>query len=357
MASTAEIDPKWGCRVKWFWPPTWLRARSPERATEHQSKLGGAATKRWSRSRRTVPPTADFVRAIVESSDDAIIGSALDGTVLSWNRAAESLYGYTATEMLGRNISALIPPNRHDDFPGLFARLGAGEHIEHYETVRRRNDGRLFDVSVTISPVRDTSGDVVGASTISRDITSRKRTERQIEHRAFHDPLTDLPNRVLLDDRIQGALARAQRRDALIAILFLDLDDFKRINDSHGHTTGDRVLKMLGPRLQAVIRPDDTLARFGGDEFVIVCTDIYSRDKAEIIADRINDALAAPFDVGGTEISVSASIGITLGAADDNPDELLGKADAAMYTAKARDQFRSTTSDVEQERPDTTADT
>ena len=341
--------------MKWFRPPTWLRARSLEQATEHQSELGGAAAKwRTLRSRRTLRPAADFVRAIVESSDDAIVGSALDGTVLSWNRAAERLYGYTATEMLGQNISALIPPNRHDDFPGLFARLGAGEHIEHYETIRRRSDGRLVDVSVTISPVRDASDGVVGASTISRDITKRKRTERQIEHRAFHDPLTDLPNRVLLDDRIQGALARAQRRDAFIAILFLDLDDFKRINDSHGHTTGDRVLKMLGPRLQAVIRPDDTLARFGGDEFVIVCTDIHSRDKAEVIADRINDALTAPFDVGGTKISVSASIGITLGVADDSPEELLGKADAAMYSAKARDQSRSSVSDFE--HPGTNAD-
>jgi diguanylate cyclase (GGDEF)-like protein/PAS domain S-box-containing protein len=297
------------------------------------------------------------VRAIVESSDDAIVGSALDGTVLHWNPAAESLYGYTATEMLGRNISALIPGDRHDDFPGLFARLGAGEHIEHYETIRRRNDGRLLDVSVTISPVREASGRVVGASTISRDISKRKRTERQIEHRALHDPLTDLPNRVLLDDRIQGALARAQRRDAFIAVLFLDLDDFKRINDSHGHTTGDRVLKMIGPRLQAAIRPDDTLARFGGDEFVIVCTDIYSRDKAEIIAARISDALAVPFDVGGTEISVSASIGITLGAADDSPDELLVKADAAMYTAKARDQSGSSVFGIDHEHPETTADT
>ena len=160
----------------------------------------------------TEPPAAEFLRAIVESSDDAIIGNALDGTVLSWNLAAERLYGYTASEMLGQDIAVLIPPNRQDELPSLIARVLADEHIEHYETVRRRKDGGLVDVSMTVSPIRGELGRVEGVSAISRDITARKRAERRIEHRAFHDPLTDLPNRVLLDDRIQGALARAQRR-------------------------------------------------------------------------------------------------------------------------------------------------
>ncbi len=311
-------------------------------------------------SGHTVQPqrAADFLGAIVESSDDAIVGQALDGTVLSWNRAAERLYGYTAPEMLGQNISVLVSPDRHDELPTLFARLGAGEQIEHYETVRRRKDGSLVDVSVTISPICDESGRVVGVSAIGRDVTKRKRVEKQIEHRAFHDPLTDLPNRALLYDRIKGALARAQRSGAFVAILFLDLDDFKRINDSHGHTTGDRVLRMLGPRLQAVIRPDDTLARFGGDEFVIVCTDIHSEDIAATIAARINHALEAPFAVGGTEISVTASVGVTLGAAEDSPDKLLGEADTAMYSAKAQDRLPIKIFEVNQEYdgPYTTAE-
>jgi diguanylate cyclase (GGDEF)-like protein/PAS domain S-box-containing protein len=338
--------------VKGFRLPTWLKIRARDQVSERFLGIGRAS--RWQAllSRRTVRSAADFVRAMVESSDDAIVGTTLDGTVLSWNPAAERLYGYARLEMLRQNVSVLVPQNRHDELPGLFARLGAGEHIEHYESVRRRNDGVLIDVSVTISPVRDESGRIVGASTISRDITTRKRVERQIEHRALHDPLTDLPNRVLLDDRIHSALARAQRRDAFVAILFLDLDDFKRINDSHGHTTGDRVLKMLGPRLQAVIRPDDTLARFGGDEFVIVCTDIYGKEKADAIAERIHDALAVPFDVDGSQIVVSASIGITLGAAGESPDQLLGRADAAMYVAKGRGQSSSAILEVKPYDPD-----
>jgi diguanylate cyclase (GGDEF)-like protein/PAS domain S-box-containing protein len=308
---------------------------------------------------RTVPPATEFLRAIVESSDDAIVGNALDGTVLSWNLAAERLYGYTAHEMLGQDIAVLIPPNRQDELPSLFARLLEGEQIEHYETVRRRKGGDLVDVSMTISPIRDELGRVVGVSAISHDITERKRAERSIEHRAFHDPLTDLPNRVLLDDRIQGALARAQRRGASVAILFLDIDNFKRINDDHGHTTGDQVLTMLGPRLQTVLRPDDTLARFGGDEFVIVCADIHGSDKAEAIADRIDRALSAPFEVGGKAISISASIGVTLGTGGDQPDELLVQADAAMYSAKRRDRPRIKVSEIsrETEDPNTAADT
>jgi diguanylate cyclase (GGDEF)-like protein/PAS domain S-box-containing protein len=308
--------------------------------------------------RTVLQPGVDFLGALVESSDDAIVGTALDGTILSWNRAAEGLYGYSSAEMLGQSISLLIPPDRHDELPTLFARLGAGEQIDHYETVRQRKDGSLVDVSVTISPIRDESGRVVGVSAIARDISGRKRVEKQIEHRAFHDPLTDLPNRALLYDRIKGALARARRSGAFVAILFLDLDDFKRINDSHGHTTGDGVLRMLGPRLQAVIRPDDTLARFGGDEFVIVCTDIHSEDAAAAIAHRINQALAAPFDVGGTEISLTASVGVTLGAAHDNADELLGMADAAMYSAKAQDRSGIRIFEVnrDQDGPDTTAE-
>lgn len=302
-------------------------------------------------SGRTVRPhDADFLSAIIESSDDAIVGTALDGSILSWNLAAAHLYGYTAEEILGRSISVLTPPDREDELPTLLARLAAGERIEHYETVRQRKDGSVVDVSVSVSPIPDESGDVAGFSTIARDISKRKHAERLIEHRAFHDPLTDLPNRVLLHDRIQSALARTQRSGALVAILFLDLDDFKLINDRHGHNTGDRVLRMLGSRLQGVIRSGDTLARFGGDEFVIVCTDIQSEDTAAAIAYRIKRALAAPFNVGGTEISVSASVGITFGAHNDEADTLLGEADAAMYTAKARNRSRITILEVNREQ-------
>jgi diguanylate cyclase (GGDEF)-like protein/PAS domain S-box-containing protein len=292
----------------------------------------GARAARWHDD--VVQPAADLYGALVESSHDAIVATALDGTVQTWNRAAEEHYGYTAAEMLGRNSSALIPPDRPDELRDVLARLIAGERIEHYDTVRRRKDGSLVDMSVTISPIVNRSGLVVGVSTIARDITERKRVERLIEHQALHDSLTDLPNRVLLYDRIEGALARVRRNGGFVAVLFMDLDNFKLVNDQHGHLIGDLVLRKLGPRLQTVMRHEDTLARLGGDEFVIVCAGVANPDAATALARRITQVLVAPFDISGTVISVTASIGVTIGGADDSVDELLGYADAAMYAAK-----------------------
>ena len=283
-----------------------------------------------------VRPSTDFFAAVVESSYDAIITTALDGTIRSWNRAAEELYGYTATEILGKNSSVLMPSDRPDEQLDALARLAAHERMEHYDTLRLRKDGSLVDTSVSFSPIVDHSGALVGICTIARDITERRRVERLVEHQALHDPLTDLPNRVLLYDRIESALARVKRTGAFVAVLFMDLDNFKQINDQHGHLIGDLVLRKLGPRLQSVMRHEDTLGRLGGDEFVIVCAGVANTSAAETIASRIAQVLQAPFDIAGTAISVTASIGITIGGADDSVDELLGYADAAMYSAKAR---------------------
>ena len=278
----------------------------------------------------------DLGSAIIESSDDTIIAVGLDGTVQTWNRGAEAHYGYTAGEMLGGSSTALIPPDRTDELPELLARLVAGERVEHYDTVRQRKDGSLVDMSVATSPIVDRSGRIIGVSTIARDITERKRVERLVEHRSLHDPLTDLPNRILLYDRIEGALARVRRTGAYVAVLFMDLDNFKQVNDQHGHLIGDLVLRKLGPRLQTVMRHEDTLARLGGDEFVIVCAGVSDPAAATAIARRIDRALVAPFDISGTAIAVSASIGVTIGGTDDTVDDLLGCADKAMYSAKTR---------------------
>ena len=168
-----------------------------------------------------------LLAAIVESSDDAIVATTLDGTVLSWNRGAEELYGYSAGEMLGQKIAAVVPPDRADELAEILARVGAGEHVHHYETVRRHKDGSILDVSVTISPILDPAGATVSVSTIERDITPQKQLQQLLAHRALHDALTNLPNRVLLRDRIESALARAQRDGSGVAVLFLDLDGFK----------------------------------------------------------------------------------------------------------------------------------
>ncbi len=179
---------------------------------------------------------------------------------------------------------------------------------------------------------------------ISRSIRyaiERKRAEVELAHQALHDPLTGLPNRTLFLDRLELALARGQRRPSAVAVLFLDLDRFKVINDSLGHDTGDRLLIDVAARLQAVLRPGDTVARFGGDEFTILCDDIDGERDAIMIAERMGEAVAAPFVLDDTEAFLTASIGIAMATGlDARPEALIRDADAAMYRAKERGKSR-----------------
>ena len=151
--------------------------------------------------------------------------------------------------------------------------IAGGETIRDFEIVRRRRDGSLVHVSLTGSPIHGEDGRVVGVASIGRDITDRKRLEQELSRQAVHDSLTGLPNRALLADRLTQALAGAARRDAPVSVLFLDLDQFKTVNDANGHLIGDELLVKVAARLGTAIRPSDTLARFGGDEFVVVCED------------------------------------------------------------------------------------
>jgi diguanylate cyclase (GGDEF)-like protein/PAS domain S-box-containing protein len=277
-----------------------------------------------------------WLATIVESSDDAIVGKALDGTILSWNKAAERIYGYAASEAIGRSASMLNSPDRSDEVALLLGRIRQGEHIQYYETERIRKDGRRITVSLTISPIKDARGAILGASAIARDISNQKRAEKRIRHMAQHDPLTGLPNRVLLYDRIGRALAQAQRNRGMMAVLFLDLDDFKDINDSFGHQTGDRVLRMASHRLLRCLRAADSIGRLGGDEFVICLPDLTAADDAALVARKILEALRQPFVVDEHWLHVSGSIGISIYPKDGiNTDGVMRTADLAMYNAKA----------------------
>jgi diguanylate cyclase (GGDEF)-like protein/PAS domain S-box-containing protein len=166
---------------------------------------------------------------------------------------------------------------------------------------------------------------------------ARLRGEERMRHDAVHDPLTGLANRTLLRDRLEQALARSRRRGGASGLLFVDLDNFKQVNDEHGHATGDAVLVELGQRLQKAVRPSDTVARLGGDEFVVVCEEL-DEQTAVALGRRLHDALEQPLVIGGLEHRLSASIGIALGQSD--PDGLLGNADAAVYRAKAHGRGR-----------------
>jgi diguanylate cyclase (GGDEF)-like protein/PAS domain S-box-containing protein len=400
--------------------------------------------------------------AIVTSSDDAIIGKTLDGTIVSWNAGAERMYGYSASEMIGQPISILIPPELADQMPAILERLRRGERTEHFDTVRVRKDGRRIDVSLTTSLIRDSAGVVTGVSAIARDISERKRAEEalrdrearirrlvdaniigifigdlsghiieandaflkitgyskgdvlaerlrwtdmtpaqydaadehaldelrktgrctpyekeyirkdgslipvllasalfegpqdegvtfvldlterkqaeeRIHHIADHDALTGLPNRALLQDRMQQAIAFAHRHRRGVAILFIDLYYFKNFNDSLGHHIGDQVLKMAAIRLQQCLREGDSVARLGGDEFVLILPLLGDSSDAARVARKALDSLTQPFSVEVNQLHLSGSIGISVYPDDGlDVDSLMRAADTAMYHAKER---------------------
>ncbi|HWH72673.1 MAG TPA: EAL domain-containing protein, partial [Methylibium sp.] len=280
-------------------------------------------------------------RAIVNSSDDAIISKTPEGIITSWNAGAERLFGYTADEVIGQPMLLLMPPDRRDEEPQILARIARGERVDHFETVRRRKDGQLIDVSVTISPIRDASGRVVGASKIARDITSAKEAEAEIHRLAFYDPLTGLPNRRLLQDRLAQALSVARRQPQFCVVLFIDLDNFKSLNDTRGHDIGDLLLREVAHRLRGCVRTGDTVARFGGDEFVVLLVDasrseLQTAGHAEIVGQKILEQLSQPYELAGTTHFCTPSIGVAIQTGPDTTaDELLKQADVAMYQSKA----------------------
>ncbi|MEP7053990.1 MAG: EAL domain-containing protein [Actinomycetota bacterium] len=289
--------------------------------------------------RRKSEKAADELSAIVESTADAVFTKTLDGIIRTWNRGAEQVYGYRAEEIIGQHVNTLAPNHSYENRT-ILAAIEAGETIQALETVRRHRDGADLDVSLTVSPIHDENGAVSGASVIGRDISDRKRLERELARQAMHDSLTGLANRTLLGDRLKQALARGTRRGTPVAVLFLDIDQFKTVNDANGHLAGDQLLIEVAMRLCSVVRTADTVARFGGDEFVLVCEESDTTEAMDL-ADRIAIALSAPITVHGQRQYVSASIGIAVTPPlEPDPTALLRYADAAMYDAKAHGRAR-----------------
>jgi diguanylate cyclase (GGDEF)-like protein/PAS domain S-box-containing protein len=200
--------------------------------------------------------------------------------------------------------------------------------------------GREVPVSALFIAHRDEDGVLEFVSSITRDISDRKALEERLAHQATHDSLTDLPNRALLMDRLQLALARAARSGATIGLIFVDLDNFKDVNDTHGHRGGDHALVAIAKRLQTVVRPSDTVARFGGDEFVVLCDGLVERGDGRVIAERLTAVLEQPIDVEGGAVVVTGSAGLAFASGGGNAERLLRDADAAMYRAKAQGRAR-----------------
>lgn len=298
------------------------------------------------RAERALRESERRFRAIFDGAAVGILRLDLEGRILESNPAFTKLLGFPATELRGMPAEAIVHP---DDAPSLaiFDELAAGFR-DRYEAERRyvRKDGREIWGHAVVSLVRDEAGSPGFAIVMIEDVTARKAAEVELSHRAFHDPLTDLPNRDLFMDRLGVALARARRGAGELAVLFLDLDRFKDVNDTLGHPAGDRLLVAVARRVEAGVRPSDTVSRFGGDEFVILCEDVAGEIGAAQVAERIRETLERPVLIGDHEVSVNASIGIAMAGKAANADELLRKADAAMYRAKelGRDRYEVATS-------------
>jgi diguanylate cyclase (GGDEF)-like protein/PAS domain S-box-containing protein len=279
-------------------------------------------------------------REILQTANDAFVAIDVSGRITEWNRQAENSFGWTRAEVIGELLSDLIIPEMHRDAHnrGIERFLASdqgpvlGRRVE-LEALHR--DGHQFPVELTPWVVRRDG--IVRFNAFIHDITERKAFEHELEHQSLHDSLTGLPNRALLLDRIEGALARADRSGNRVALLFIDLDRFKAVNDSLGHEAGDSVLLGVAERVPHALRGGDTLARLSGDEFVVLCEDVRDSAAVTAVADRILDQLARPFMVGGTEAHVSGSIGIALTAGEPiSAEALLADADLAMYRAKER---------------------
>jgi diguanylate cyclase (GGDEF)-like protein/PAS domain S-box-containing protein len=253
--------------------------------------------------------------------------------------ACEAITGYTPGELYGEPdlIFDMLEPQYVEMMQG----LQDLDLSQTWELRMRRKNGTTVWVDQRLSLVRDDDGRIISIEGIARDVSERKAAEERLERQALHDELTTLPNRRLLRDRISQALARAERDGCLVAVVFLDLDRFKLINDSWGHAEGDKVLIAIADRLRAVVRGSDTVARFGGDEFVIVREGIMSSEDVSGYLARLTREVQRPIVLGSNELIVNASMGVALGGSEDTPEALLRDADAAMYKAKARGRSRT----------------
>jgi diguanylate cyclase (GGDEF)-like protein/PAS domain S-box-containing protein len=274
----------------------------------------------------------DYAKNLINSSLDMIIAVNLDNKIIGFNSAAQKTFGYSEAEVIGKPIDILYEDL--SDPINIEREITKFEKFEGEIINKRKNGGRFYSF-MSASPLLDSKGKVVGAMGISRDITERKRSEEKIEHMAYHDQLTGLPNRSLLLDRVNQVLDREGRQRKLAAILFFDLDRFKYINDSLGHAAGDELLKAVADRLKKCIRKSDTIARHGGDEFTILIQDL---SKIEYITNVIEDIFAAfeaPFNLDRQEFYITISMGVSIYPNDGKDAEaLLKNADIAMYRAK-----------------------
>jgi diguanylate cyclase (GGDEF)-like protein/PAS domain S-box-containing protein len=278
----------------------------------------------------------------LNSISDAVIGTDMSGNVDYLNVAAESMTGWSKEDAHGHPIGEVMRiingTTRQPQQNPIELVLQKNQQVKLAAgTLLIRRDGSEAAIEDSAAPIHTLNGKIAGAVMVFHDITAAEAMAAKMAHLAHHDYLTDLPNRVLLNDRIAQAIVRAERNGTTLAVLFLDLDNFKHINDSLGHATGDKLLQSVAQRLLTCVRSSDTVSRQGGDEFVVLLSEDKYAEDAALTADKILAALAVPHSVAGHELHVTTSIGISVYPADaKNAETLLKNADTAMYQAKEK---------------------
>jgi len=279
-------------------------------------------------------------RGIVERNFDAIISLDMDGNVTYVSPSAERISGYQADEIVGKSFFSFLVASDLGKFTNVFSKSLKGEIVEGAVNTLVRKDGQLIYIESNIIPVLK-DGNVVGIQGIFRDITERKQSELELQHIATHDYLTNLPNSRFFLEHLEKAIARARRSQLYVALLYLDLDGFKNVNDTFGHTTGDYLLKMVARRLEDRIRKADIVSRLGGDEFAILMADIHSLNNVDNLAKRLHRAMQAPFQFGNVCTNITISIGISTFPCDTkDAHALIQLADRAMYNSKTMGKNR-----------------
>ncbi|MCG6934585.1 MAG: EAL domain-containing protein [Proteobacteria bacterium] len=272
---------------------------------------------------------------ILEQTADIVIVTNLEGLIEYVNPAFEETTGFSAREVIGRTPNFLVSGKHKSEFyTNMWNTILAGKNYNNV-MINRRKDGSLYYEEKTITPIKDSAGNITHFVSTAKDISDHIEIQERLQHMTHHDVLTDLPNRNLLLDRLQQALIHARSHDRMVAIMFMDLDRFKNINDTLGHNIGDQLLLQLSERIRNSVRDGDTIARFGGDEFAILMDDIESESHISAMAQKLLDTLVEPFRINKHELHVTASIGVSIYPGDgDVAETLLRNADVAMYRAK-----------------------
>jgi diguanylate cyclase (GGDEF)-like protein/PAS domain S-box-containing protein len=293
----------------------------------------------------------ELAASVFTHAREGIMITDANASIIEVNNTSTEISGYSRDEIIGKNLRMFTTDRQSPEFYAEMTHsiLTTGHWTG--EVRNRRKNGEAYTVLQYIDAVRDENGAIKNYVAMSSDITLMKEHQDQLERSAHYDPLTNLPNRVLLADRLSQAMVRCQRNQQSLAVVFLDLDGFKVVNDAYGHDTGDELLIALSKNMKETLREGDTLSRFGGDEFVAVLADLSEAGDCEPVLERLLKAAATPTTVGDAVMKVSASIGVTLYPQDGvDADQLMRHADQAMYVAKQAGKNRYNLFDTEQDK-------